>query len=153
MQGRPWLAELRTTCSSSAGNSGPQMPGGGHHDSWPIAGSCPHSSAWAHRGPSCPGHSQAPSHYSIVWRPSEDKGLAMGPCGWERGPDLASFQKFGLNFDSQKRPVRGKGGSSSLYPFKGPTLSPFQGQASYTPPSPALRQPASATAQATFKGD
>lgn len=41
--------------------------------------------------------------------PSEDKGLAMGTCGQERGPGLAFFQKSGLIvFDNQKKPVRGK---------------------------------------------
>lgn len=32
----------------------------------------------------------------------------MGLCGWERDPDLASSQQFGLVFDSQKRPVKGE---------------------------------------------
>lgn len=43
----------------------------------------------------------------------------MGPYGRERSPGLAFFQKFGLVFDSQKRPVGGRG-EASLYPSNGP---------------------------------
>lgn len=78
----------------------------------------------------------------------------MGLCGWERGPDLASFQKFGPDFDSQKRPVREKGEGLLLSTHsKVQSCVSFPRPGLLSPPSPALRQPASAAAQAAFKGD
>lgn len=127
VQARPRLAELRTGCSSSARNPGPQRPGGGHHDSWPIA-----VFILQHGPTECPADLNIPRHPHTT--------PLFG------GPGLAFFQKSGLDFDSQKRPVRGKG---KIFSLSIQWLNPFQGQASYTSP-PVLRQPVSATARGSF---
>ena len=64
--------------------------------------------SWAHRGPGWPDCSQAPSHCPIVRRPSEKKGLAVGP-GWrERGPAPALLPLLG-SLDRQDRGQEGVG--------------------------------------------